>query len=66
MVDYIIALLQCIQFYEYFKVHLATEVMSVVYAESDKIPDHSILECIFHINEYMFIGKDVQLRKFRT
>ena len=41
MVDYIIALLQCIQFYEYFKVHLATEVMSVVYAESDKIPDHS-------------------------
>ena len=45
VVDYIIVPLKCIEYCEYLKVHLTTDLMTKLGAESDKILDHSLLEC---------------------
>ena len=52
VVDYIIVPLLCFSLCDYFKVHLATEIMSKLGIENDKIPNHSMLEFRFHLNEW--------------
>ena len=43
---------------DYFRVHTATEIMSKLCSENDKIPDHSLLEFKFHKNEYLFSKRE--------
>ena len=58
VVDYVIVPLQNMKYCDYFRVHTATEIMSKLCAENDKIPDHSLLEFKFHRNEYLFSKKE--------
>ena len=55
VVDYVIVPLQTMKYCEFFRVHTATEIMSTLCAENDKIPDHSPLEFKLHRNEYLFL-----------
>ena len=58
VVDYVIVPLQTMKYCDYFRVHTATEIVSKLCAENDKIPVYSPLEFKFHRNEYLFSKRE--------
>ena len=54
VVDYFIVPIICMELCDYFKVHLVSDIVSTLHCQHSKIPDHSLLEFKFRINNMVY------------